>query len=412
MQNLLNDYYINWKNINVLLVEDIKNNTKKSNIVVIVFVCSLLIAISALIIFWKLIKRFINDREKPIDLFLTIKKKKFEELKNSSESFVNKLLNKFFGNEETEEESMKDYSTNIKPDDINIVKFKTKIEYKNSMQSSGEYLINYIKLLVFFIIIETYMGFKLLYYYYYMNNMSKFTDIYNLTQFCQSDIILSLDVMKSYLFNKSIPILNENDTHKIVHDTIIKISDSFEDLFRISYNTSTFLKNEYMESFYNLINDNISDYIYNEYKHDISTLYLGTLNNGFKAVLSRYFELLRYIATNLYNENQKIEELFNFPEFREINSIAKNVIRPWYKHLIELMNKDFKNFVNQIKVVNISTFIVLICVVVVLYCLVWRSYEDNLKHLLKTSVDLINLIPEEIKYQIVLQLNEEENKNE
>ena len=167
-----------------------------------------------------------------------------------------------------------------------------------------------------------------------------------------------------------------------------------------------------MENFYNLINNNISEYINNEYNYDISNIYLGTLINGFKAVLVRYFELMRYIATNLYNENVNIEDLYNFPEFREVNSIAKNVIRPWYKNLIELMNKDFKNFVNKIKVVNISTFIVLLCVVVVLYCLVWRSYEDNLKHLLKTSVDLINLIPEEIKYQIVLQLNEEENKNE
>jgi hypothetical protein len=47
-----------------------------------------------------------------------------------------------------------------------------------------------------------------------------------------------------------------------------------------------------------------------------------------------------------------------------------------------------------------------------LYCLVWKSYEENLKQLLKTSVDLINLIPEEIKYQIVTKLNEEENKNQ
>jgi hypothetical protein len=43
--------------------------------------------------------------------------------------------------------------------------------------------------------------------------------------------------------------------------------------------------------------------------------------------------------------------------------------------------------------------------------LVWKSYEDNLKTLLKTAVALINLIPEEIKYMIVVQLNEEENKN-
>ena len=48
---------------------------------------------------------FIVDRVRPINLFLTIKKKIFEDLKNSSEAFSNKLLNKFFGNEDNEEES-------------------------------------------------------------------------------------------------------------------------------------------------------------------------------------------------------------------------------------------------------------------------------------------------------------------
>ncbi len=88
------------------------------------------------------------------------------------------------------------------------------------------------------------------------------------------------------------------------------------------------------------------------------------------------------------------------------------MIRPWYKTIIALMNKEFEDYISQIKLVNVSTFIVLLCCVILLYCLVWKSYEENLKQLLKTSVDLINLIPEEIKYQIVQKLNEEENKNE
>ena len=76
------------------------------------------------------------------------------------------------------------------------------------------------------------------------------------------------------------------------------------------------------------------------------------------------------------------------------------------------MNDEFDDFINQIKLLNVSTYIVLLCIVILLYCLVWKSYEENLKKLLKTSVDLINLIPEEIKFQIVQKLNEEENKNE
>ena len=66
---------------------------------------------------------FIHERKKPINLFLTIKKKSFENPKISTENFSNKLLNKFFGNEENEEESHQDYIANIKPNDINIAKF-------------------------------------------------------------------------------------------------------------------------------------------------------------------------------------------------------------------------------------------------------------------------------------------------
>ena len=86
-----------------------------------------------------------EDREKPINLFLTIKKKIFEDLKNASESFSNKLLNKFFGNEDNEEESQKDYQTNIKANDINIIKFKAPNEYKSVGKKNKEHLSNFFK---------------------------------------------------------------------------------------------------------------------------------------------------------------------------------------------------------------------------------------------------------------------------
>ncbi len=48
-------------------------------------------------------------------------------------------------------------------------------------------------------------------------------------------------------------------------------------------------------------------------------------------------------------------------------------------------------------------------VIIVMYFLVWKSFEDNLNDLLKTSVDLINLIPETIKCAIVQKINEDED---
>ena len=426
MMNLLNDYLLVWRNVTVLLVDDVKSHAKSSKIVLIIFIFSFIIAVFSLFTLWKLITRFIDDREKPIDLFLTIKKRIFEELKNSSESFVNKLLNKFFGNEENEEESMVDYSTNIKPDDINIIKFKTKNEYKQSLKSSSEYLLNYVKMVIFFIVLQAYMIFKFLYNGNNMKNINKFTDVFNVTQYSQSDIILSLDVVKSFLYDNTYPIYNETDPTKILDIftyTFLSLSDTFENLVIVSYNTSCFLKGNYNTKLYNYLNNDITSIAQNidnststeidlDNLFETTSTYLGTLRNGFKAVISRYFELIRYIGILYIDPSKPNTNLWNSIEFKEINSIAKNVIRPWYKTVISLMNDEFDDFINQIKLLNVSTYIVLLCIVILLYCLVWKSYEENLKKLLKTSVDLINLIPEEIKFQIVQKLNEEENKNQ
>ena len=175
-------------------------------------------------------------------------------------------------------------------------------------------------------------------------------------------------------------------------------------------------------------------YISNETQLNNET-FLGTYQNGFKSTIARYFELIRYIGLtymkkrdeegfvlgepispkgeNIYVDNEgKVIYPLEMKEFKEVENIARFVIRPWYDNLLEAMNKKFNDYVKNSKLVNISTFIVVLCCIVLLYCLVWKSYEENLKTLLKTSVDLINLIPEEIKYQIVQKLNEEENKNE
>jgi len=122
MFNLLNDYLTTWRELTFIIIRDVKSHTSGDNKLVIIFGCSFLISIISLISIKRLIGKFIDDREKPIDLFLTIKKQKFEELKFSSEAFLNKLLNKFFGNEESEEEMLSDSAIKIKPDEINIAK--------------------------------------------------------------------------------------------------------------------------------------------------------------------------------------------------------------------------------------------------------------------------------------------------
>ena len=103
--------------------------------------------------------RLDSDREKLINLFLTIKKKVFEDLKNSAENFSNKLLNKYFKLNENEEESRQNFTTNIKPKDINIAKFKALNEFKSSKKKFFYilfYKFNDIFYYIFFYIIKIY----------------------------------------------------------------------------------------------------------------------------------------------------------------------------------------------------------------------------------------------------------------
>ncbi len=81
-------------------------------------------------------------------------------------------------------------------------------------------------------------------------------------------------------------------------------------------------------------------------------------------------------------------------------------MRPWYNKLIDILDDEENSFSNQAKVVQISVFIVVIAIFILGYFIIWKSYEENLSVLLQRSFDLINLIPEEIKYLIVSKLNE------
>ncbi len=122
MNNLLNDYLTTWQSLTFILIDNVKKKASGDNRLLIIFIFSFVLSIFSIFVIKKLIGKFIDDRERPIDLFLTIKKQKFEELKHCSEAFLNKLLNKFFGNEEAEDEMLSDSFIKIKTDEINIAK--------------------------------------------------------------------------------------------------------------------------------------------------------------------------------------------------------------------------------------------------------------------------------------------------
>jgi hypothetical protein len=95
MKNILNDYLLNWKKLTLILADDAMNFAVGDNTLLYIFCFSFVISAVSIFLFKKFINKFVDDQEKPVDLFLTIKKQKYEELKYASESFLNKLLVKF-----------------------------------------------------------------------------------------------------------------------------------------------------------------------------------------------------------------------------------------------------------------------------------------------------------------------------
>ena len=408
MQNLLNGYFMGLKDITNILVNDSIKSSKLSIVAVLLFIGSFIFSIIFLGIIWKILNNFLEDREKPINLFLTIKKKIFEDLKNASESFSNKLLNKFFGNEDNEEESQKDYQTNIKANDINIIKFKAPNEYKSTGKKNKEHLSNYMKLIGFFLFLEVYMIFKFCYNSSNVSNIKKFINVYNVTHFSHVDTILAIDVLKSYFFNDSIPIfnieINEDIEWKVnpFYVNFYNLTKKLEDMLISTSKTDCFLKGDYKKTFSQYLYHNFSKMFNLKKKPDNSNLLL-LFNNGFKAISFNLFEKLRFFWLQ---EIENKPNIINNKKWVDLDYLLTEVIRPWYNELIQIMNKSIEHFMNNSKLIQITLFIVVIVIVILAYCIIWKSYEEQLALILKRSFDLINLIPEEIKYLIVSKLNE------
>jgi len=83
--------------------------------------------------------------------------------------------------------------------------------------------------------------------------------------------------------------------------------------------------------------------------------------------------------------------------FNEMNIDVQYVMKYWYQNIIELMVNYFYDYKNKSNIYFIVFFICLIVIDILVYSIIWKAYEKKLKLLLKESIDLIYLIPLEIK---------------
>jgi len=415
MINLLDGYYIPIERLITILLEDFRTKTRNCGIKnIVIFSVSLFISCIYLIIFWKLMTSLDNDREKPINLFLTIKKNIFEELKNSSENFSNKLLNKIFGVEENEEESKEEYRKYIKPNDINIAKFKALNEFKVS-NNRGVFVYYFIQLSIFYLIYNILILLKYMNTRTYYSNIDNFLKVYDSAQFCQIFLVTRIDIEKQYLYNKSI--VNYNFTEELMIfnylNCLLNISDQFEIALKEISKTKYFLKGSFMDRFKLYFYTNFTELIKNDMNVRTSLYRDNNSDEGFNIVSYKIFEIVRFLIIKYFLDDKRninngnISELINDKMWIQLDSLLLFVVRPWYHNIHILFDQSFYSYVNGQKIQYVVDFIIVTVIISLYYWIIWKRYELEFIDSIKKSFDLINLIPEEIKNIIVSKLNEQ-----
>ena len=414
MYNLLNEYYVNWKKVVNILYEDCVSSTKLKLSILIIFLGYCALSLILVIIFIQLLSKFSLDRERPINLFLTLKKQVFENLKSSAENFSNKILNRFFGNEDNEDDSQQDYQSNIQPNDINIIKFKSLNENYYSIKKAFTFMNTIIIILIFICINLIYLITVYFKFGGRLDSIYQFLLLFDKNNLSQTHFILSLDIFKSYLFKKSIPILNETNTKEIFYEAFMHSTDKFEDSIIFTSKTNSFLSGEYLKKYIQYLEGDFSELLDNSYFEQNKNMLENKIRNGIKPIKMSVFEIINYLiikycnSSEILNEDDNISFILKEKEFKlyEISLLLQMNIRKWYNNVLKLMMDSFYDYDNNGNFVFILLFAILIAFIILYYSIIWKAYEEKLNLLLKRSIDLINLIPQEIKNILIDKLNE------
>lgn len=217
-------------------------------------------------------------------------------------------------------------------------------------------------------------------------------------------------MIKQYMFNETLSNYRLGKRIKFTLKSVFtNMAGPFSKTLFITTNTDSFLKNDYKKLFRQYVYNDFSDFIDVEYTKTIPD-YNYKIINGIKPIEIELFEKYRYLIVKYYldpkRNEDKVSEILNDEKWYEVNEIIINYIRPWYKNIIKVLNSCFFSLVDNLLIIYISIFILLIILVTLAYCIIWKSYEEKFHILLKSSFDLINLIPKEIKYIIASKLNE------
>ena len=422
MVNLMDSYFVSFERIILIMLKYLDDKTNDIKIINIsIFIVSFVISVIYLILFYRMMVKLDKDREKPLNLFLTIKNKVFEDLKNSSENFSNKLLNRFFQVDGNEEESQQNYSKiNIKPNDINIAKFKALNEYKSLNKKENSFMIYFIQLVVFYGLLNIIIFLEYLNATFFCDKINNYIHIYNSTYTSEIYLVTRINIIKQYFYNNSITNYNFNEDVGIYNFlyAFLFMSQEITPTVKETSKTNSFLEDEYKglfkQYFYGNYSDLIINYMQNINNSQIYETYLsltGYIEYGYSSINSRIFEILRYLSIKYFmnpekNLNKNISALINHNFWDEINKLLLVMARPWYQNMEDLISSYYISYTKGRLNMYIFLFIILLIVISLYYWIAWKHYEDKFIDSIQKSFYLINLIPEEIKNIIINKLNE------
>ena len=416
MVNLLDSYFVTFEKIIYIMSNYLDKTTGNIRIInFTIFFVSLVISIIYLIIFYRMMVNLEKDREKPLNLFLTIKNKIFEDLKNSSENFSNKLLNKFFLVDENDEESQQNYSLiNIKPTDINIAKFKALNEYKSLNKKENSFWKYFLQLILFYGLFIVVIFLEYINTNFFCNKIHNYIQIYNSTYISETFLVTKINIIKQYFYNSSITNYGylEEDIIKNFLDSFLLMSKEIEPTIKESSKTNSFLEDVYKDLFTKYYYSNFTELINKDVNDsDIYSELSEYIDYGYSYANLRIFEMLRYLCIKYFMNSQRILDkeisaLINHNYWIEINKLLNGIVRLWYKNMNDLITSYYSEYVSKSVNSNIFIFIILLIIISLYYWIVWKHCEEQLIDSIQKSFDLINLIPEEIKNIIINKLNE------
>ena len=197
----------------------------------------------------------------------------------------------------------------------------------------------------------------------------------------------------------------------------LDITNKFEDSFIYITKENSFLSGD-LEKFQQYLLGDCTELLNNDDIKGLTafsnTNLASILKNGIKPIEMEVFEIIRFYEIYFceISKNCIIEPIISQIFFEKdeklliMNILNESVNRKWFQFVIKILVESLHKSENKTKLNYIILFICLIIIIILYYSIIWKINEQKLIVLLKGSVDLINLIPQEIKNIIIEKLNE------